>query len=125
MSLPAFSMQSPTALKKYQDDGAARTRAPRSTPPPTRSAPARSSSSKWERGKQITLEANADYWGEKPAIDQAIIVAIDDPKARARRSQDGEIDGFDLVGPGRHRAAGGRRASRSRTATRSTSSTSA
>ena len=53
----------------------------------------------WERGKQITLEANDDYWGEKPAIDQAIIVAIDDPKARADALANGEIDGFDLVGP--------------------------
>ena len=47
----------------------------------------------------MTLEANDDYWGEKPAIDQAIIVAIDDPKARADALANGEIDGFDLVGP--------------------------
>ena len=72
----------------------------------------------------MTLEANDDYWGEKPAIDQAIIVAIDDPKARADALANGEIDGFDLVGPADIRPSR-TRASRSRTATRSTSSTSA
>jgi peptide/nickel transport system substrate-binding protein len=98
MSMPAFSMQSPTALQKYQDDGAQNPRTTEySTAHPVGTGPF--TFGKWERGKQITLEANADYWGEKPAIDQAIIVAIDDPKARADALANGEIDGFDLVGP--------------------------
>ena len=98
MSMPAFSMQSPTALQKYQDDGAQNPRTTEySTAHPVGTGPF--TFGKWERGKQITLEANSDYWGEKPAIDQAIIVAIDDPKARADALANGEIDGFDLVGP--------------------------
>ena len=82
-----------------------RTRATRSTPPRTRPAPARSCSSSWERGKQITLERNDDYWGEKAKIDKAVIVAIDEPEGPRHALRNGEIDGYDLVGPGRHRAA--------------------
>ena len=96
MSMPAFSMQSPTALEK-QDDAAQNPRTTVLHRPPR--APGPFTFGKWERGKQVTLEANDDYWGEKPAIDQAIIVAIDDPKARADALANGEIDGFDLVGP--------------------------
>jgi peptide/nickel transport system substrate-binding protein len=98
MSMPAFSMQSPTALEKYQDDAAQDPRTTEySTAHPTGTGPF--TFGKWERGKQVTLDANDDYWGEKPAIDQAIVVAIDEPKARADALTNGEIDGFDLVGP--------------------------
>lgn len=98
MSLPAFSMQSPTALEKYQDDGSNNPRTTEySTAHPTGTGPFTLGS--WERGKQITLEANDDYWGEKAKIDRAVVVAIDEPKARATALTNGEIDGFDLVGP--------------------------
>lgn len=98
MSMPAFSMQSPTALQDYQDDGASNPRTTEySTAHPVGTGPFMFG--KWERGKQITLDANPDYWGQKPAIKQAVIVAIDDPKARADALANGEIDGFDLVGP--------------------------
>jgi peptide/nickel transport system substrate-binding protein len=43
--------------------------------------------------------ANQDYWGEKAKLDEVVFVAIDEPKARATALQNGEIDGFDLVGP--------------------------
>jgi len=98
MSMPAFSMQSPTALEKYQDDAAQQPRnSEYSTAHPVGTGPFTFGS--WERGKQVTLEANPDYWGDVPAIDKAVIVAIDDPKARAAALTNGEIDGFDLVGP--------------------------
>ncbi|HZJ06768.1 MAG TPA: ABC transporter substrate-binding protein [Nocardioidaceae bacterium] len=98
MSLPAFSMQSPAALEKYQDDAAADPRTTEySTARPTGTGPFTLGS--WERGKQVTLEANPDYWGEKAKVDEAIVVAIEDPKARATALMNGEIDGFDLVGP--------------------------
>ena len=98
MSMPAFSMQSPTALEKYQDDAAQNPRTTDySTGHPVGTGPFTFGS--WERGKQITLDANDNYWGQKPAIDKAIIVAIDDPKARAAALANDEIDGFDLVGP--------------------------
>ena len=98
LSLPAFGMESPTALKKYQDDSATDPRTTKySTAHPVGTGPFEFGS--WERGKQITLKKNPDYWGEKAHIDQLIFVAIADPKARATALQNGEVDGFDLVGP--------------------------
>jgi peptide/nickel transport system substrate-binding protein len=98
LSLPAFAMQSPTALKKYQDDGADDpTTTDYSTAHPTGTGPFELDS--WARGDRVTLKANPDYWGEKSKIDQLVFVAIADPKARATALENGEIDGFDLVGP--------------------------
>ena len=98
LSLPSFSMQSPAALKKYQDDASNDPRTTSySTEHPTGTGPFTFGS--WERGKQITLEKNADYWGEPAKIDRAVVVAISEPKARADALTNGEIDGFDLVGP--------------------------
>jgi peptide/nickel transport system substrate-binding protein len=98
LSLPAFAMQSPTALDKYQDDSADNpTTTDYSTAHPTGTGPFMLDS--WKRGDRVTLKANPDYWGEKATIDTLVFVAIDDPKARATALQNGEIDGFDLVGP--------------------------
>jgi peptide/nickel transport system substrate-binding protein len=98
LSLPAFSMQSPTALEEYQDDAAADPRTTEySTARPTGTGPFVLGA--WNRGENVTLERNDDYWGEAAKIDEAIVVAIEDPKARADALINGEIDGFDLVGP--------------------------
>jgi len=98
LSLPALSMQSPTALKKYQDDSASNPRTTEySTSHPTGTGPFEFES--FERGKQVTLARYDDYWGEPAKVDKAVIVAIEDPKARADALRSGEIDGFDLVGP--------------------------
>jgi len=98
MSLPAFSMQSPTALEKFQDDSKADPRTTEySTANPVGTGPFVFEA--WERGKQVTLSANDDYWGEKAKVDEIAFVAIADPKARATALENGEIDGFDLVGP--------------------------
>ncbi|CAA9373508.1 MAG: Dipeptide-binding ABC transporter, periplasmic substrate-binding component [uncultured Nocardioidaceae bacterium] len=98
LSLPAFSMQSPSALEEYQDDAAGDpTTTEYSTAHPTGTGPFTFDS--WERGDRLTLKANPDYWGETASIDSLVFVAIDDPKARATALQNDEIDGFDLVGP--------------------------
>jgi peptide/nickel transport system substrate-binding protein len=98
LSLPAFSMQSPTALEKYQDDAAENpTTTEYSTANPTGTGPFLLDS--WNRGERVTLKANPDYWGEKAKIDSLVFVAIPEPKARATALQNEEIDGFDLVGP--------------------------
>jgi peptide/nickel transport system substrate-binding protein len=98
LSLPAFSMQSPAALEEFQDDGANNPRTTEySTAEPSGTGPFKFES--WDRGQQITLVRNDDYWGEVAKIDKAIIVAIEDPKARADALRNGEIDGYDLVGP--------------------------
>ena len=91
-------MQSPTALEKYQDDAATNPRTTEySQSHPTGTGPFEFES--FERGKQVTL-AGTTTTGARPAhIDKAVIVAIEDPKARADALRNGEIDGFDLVGP--------------------------
>ena len=98
LSLPAFSMQSPTALAATQDDAAENPRNTEySTGGPVGTGPFKLEA--WNRGDNVTLVRNDDYWGEKAQLDKVIIVAIDDPKARADALIAGDIDGFDLVGP--------------------------
>ncbi|MFP5252371.1 MAG: ABC transporter substrate-binding protein [Actinomycetes bacterium] len=98
LSLPAFSMQSPAAHEEFQDDSASDPRTTEySTAHPTGTGPFQFES--WERGDRITLARFDDYWGEPAKIDEAIVVAIADAKARATALENGEIDGFDLVGP--------------------------
>ncbi len=98
MSLPAFSMQSPSALEEFQDDAGANPRTSEySTAHPTGTGPFELES--WDRGTDVTLSAYGDYWGEESSIDRAVVVSIDDPKARADALRNGDIDGYDLVGP--------------------------
>ncbi len=103
LSLPAFSMQSPTAMAEHDADGtegseddprfsAYATEHPTGTGPFTFDA--------WERGQQVTLQRNEDYWGEPATIETAIIRTIDDGNARRQALEAGEIDGYDLVAPG-------------------------
>ena len=65
LSLPAFSMQSPTALEEYQDDARRQPDAPPSTPRRTRPAPARSSSTRGTAASRSRSKRNDDYWGDK------------------------------------------------------------
>ncbi len=98
LSLPALSMQSPTALQEYQDDAASNVNTTDySTKHPTGTGPFKFES--WERGNQVTLSRNDDYWGEVAKVDTVRVVAIEDAKARATAVQQGEVDGADLIGP--------------------------
>jgi peptide/nickel transport system substrate-binding protein len=102
MTLPAFSMQSPDALTKYNADKTEGTEDdPRfseyATAHPTGTGPYLFDS--WERGQQITLKANPDYWGDKAKTPTVIVRTITDAKARVQELQAGNIDGYDLVGP--------------------------
>lgn len=102
MTLPAFSMQSPTALKQYNADDTQGTEDdPRfsayATEHPTGTGPF--VFDKWERDQQVTLKRNDTYWGDKAKVDRVIIRTISDPKARTQELQAGNIDGYDLVGP--------------------------
>lgn len=47
---------------------------------------------KWERGVNITISANADYWGEKPSIQKATFRFIEEPVTRLSALKTGEID---------------------------------
>ena len=102
MTLPAFSMQSPTALKKYNADNTSGTETdPRfseyATAHPTGTGPFVFES--WDRGQQVKLKRNDNYWGEKAKVSEVIIRTISDPKARTQELQAGNIDGYDLVAP--------------------------
>ncbi|MBK8447148.1 MAG: ABC transporter substrate-binding protein [Micropruina sp.] len=102
MTLPAFSMQSPTALKKFNADNTSGTEDdPRfseyATEHPTGTGPFVFES--WDRGQQVKLKRNDNYWGEKAKVSEVIIRTISDSKARTQELQAGNIDGYDLVAP--------------------------
>jgi peptide/nickel transport system substrate-binding protein len=103
LSLPAFSMQSPTALKKYDADNVSGTENdPRfsqyATAHPTGTGPFQFES--WERGQKVTLKRYDGYWGEKAKLDTVVIRTIADGNARLQALRNKEIDGYDLVAPG-------------------------
>ncbi len=102
MTLPAFAMQSPAALKQYNADNTTGTETdPRfssyATEHPTGTGPFLFE--KWERGQQVTLKRNDGYWGDKAKVATVIIRTISDSKARTQELQAGNVDGYDLVGP--------------------------
>ncbi len=103
MTLPAFSMQSPTAMEEYDADNTTGTVddtrfSVYATEHPTGTGPFKFE--KWERDQAVTLKANPDYWGDKAKTETVIIRTISDPRARVQELEAGSIDGFDLVGPG-------------------------
>ncbi len=53
----------------------------------------------WERGSQVTMVRNDDYWGEAAQLDELIFSVIPDGPARRQALEAGEIDGYDLVDP--------------------------
>ncbi|WP_369052238.1 ABC transporter substrate-binding protein [Kineococcus terrestris] len=53
----------------------------------------------WERGQQIRLRRNDDYWGETAKVATAVVRFIGDGTARRQALQNGDIDGYDLVAP--------------------------
>ena len=53
----------------------------------------------WERGSQLVLERNDDYWGEVAQIQNLVFVPIADGPARRQALEAGDIDGYDLVDP--------------------------
>ncbi|HEY1133315.1 MAG TPA: ABC transporter substrate-binding protein [Nocardioides sp.] len=99
MSLPAFAMQSPTALEEYQDDASESVLTTAyGTEHPTGTGPFEFAS--WNQGSgEVRLTPYGDYWGEQAKIDEVAIVEIDTARGRAEALRNGEIDGFDLVGP--------------------------
>jgi peptide/nickel transport system substrate-binding protein len=103
LSLPSFSMQSPSAMKEFDADNVSGTEDdPRfsayATEHPTGTGPF--VFEKWERGQQVTLKRFDDYWGDKAKIDKAIIRTISDGNARLQALRNGDIHGYDLVAPG-------------------------
>lgn len=102
MTLPAFAMQSPTAMQKYNaDDVQGTAKDPRfsayATEHPTGTGPFKFG--KWDRGQQVEMTRNDEYWGDKAKVSKAVVRIISDPKARTQELEAGNIDGYDLVAP--------------------------
>jgi peptide/nickel transport system substrate-binding protein len=103
LSLPSFSMQSPTAMDKY---GASKISGTADAPKmsdyalshPTGTGPFKFV--EWKNGDHITLEQNKDYWGKQGQVKKVIFRVIADATARKQALEANEIDGYDLVGPG-------------------------
>ncbi|KQC10454.1 MAG: peptide ABC transporter substrate-binding protein [Candidatus Cloacimonas sp. SDB] len=53
----------------------------------------------WVKDDHITLEANEDYWRERPNLDQLIFRVIPDPSARLLSLEVGEIHGMEYPDP--------------------------
>ena len=102
LSLPAFAMQSPTALEEYAADEIGGTEESPSLSEygaghPTGTGPYKFDA--WSPGEELTLSSYGDYWGESGQVNKIIFRVIDDPTARRQALQSGSIDGYDLVGP--------------------------
>ncbi|HEX6701411.1 MAG TPA: ABC transporter substrate-binding protein [Gaiellaceae bacterium] len=103
MVISSFSIQSPTALKKYgANQGELRngTFYPTGTyafSHPTGTGPFVFKS--WTVGEKVELVKNTKYWGKKPQIDRVIIRPIANNTARVQALQTGEINGADLIQP--------------------------
>jgi peptide/nickel transport system substrate-binding protein len=102
LSLPAFSIQSPTALEQYGadevgGDATAPVYSEYATAHPTGTGPYKFES--WTRDQELVLTGNPDYWGEQGQIQRIVFPVISDATARRQALQAGDIDGYDLVGP--------------------------
>jgi peptide/nickel transport system substrate-binding protein len=53
----------------------------------------------WVKDDHITLEANENYWRERPNIDKLIFRVIEDPSARLLALEVGEIHGMEYPNP--------------------------
>ena len=103
LSLPAFSIQSPTALEEGDADNLsgsedALTYTDYSLENPVGTGPFKFES--WDRGNgEVTIVRNDDYWGEPALLDEIIFRTIPDGNTRRQELEAGSIDGFDFVAP--------------------------
>ena len=84
----AAPIVSPTAVKKYGDDFIEH---------PVGTGPYRFV--KWDKGQQIVLERNPDYWGEPPKADKVVFKFTKENSVRASELITGAIDAMDGVDP--------------------------
>lgn len=48
--------------------------------------------SRWDRGEQVVLTSNADYWGEQPAIGELVFKVVQEDGARIVEIESGTVD---------------------------------
>ncbi len=104
IGLESFSMQSPTAMKKYGADkgrldsqGVFHAQGTYGTQHPVGTGAFKFVS--WNVGNKLVLERNDAYWGAKAHVKTVIFRPISDNAARLQALQTGEIQGYDLVEP--------------------------
>jgi peptide/nickel transport system substrate-binding protein len=103
MTLTAFSISSPEALKKYDADtvtqsGDSFTYSAYANEHPTGTGPYKFE--KYDTGSQvITLVRNEDYWGDKAKNAKIIIRTIGDEAARKQELEAGNVDIIDFPNP--------------------------
>jgi peptide/nickel transport system substrate-binding protein len=103
MAMPSFTIASPKALTEGNADDVGGTEDSPSFEGtfgyenPAGTGPFKFDS--WDRGSQLTLVRNDDYWGEPAQLERLIFTVIPDGPARRQALEAGEIDGYDLVDP--------------------------
>ena len=104
LSLPSFSIGSPTAMQKYGADqgtvdasGVFHPTGTYATQHPTGTGPFMLQS--WAIGDKLVLVRNPNYWGTPAKLSTLIFKPIADNAARLQALQNGEIQGYDLVEP--------------------------
>jgi peptide/nickel transport system substrate-binding protein len=100
LTLPAFSMVSPAALKKYKADvvtqsGDSFTYSELATKFPVGTGPFKFQSYDANAGT-TTLVRNPDYWGEKAKVAKLVIRTIEDETARRQELEAGSVDVIDF-----------------------------
>jgi peptide/nickel transport system substrate-binding protein len=102
-TLPAFSIASPEAMKKYNADtvtqnGDSFEYSAYANEHPTGTGAFTFGG--WDKGKgEITLNKNPDYWGEKAKVDKVIIKVIKDENTRKQELRAGTVQAIDFPAP--------------------------
>ncbi|NUT19508.1 MAG: ABC transporter substrate-binding protein [Hamadaea sp.] len=103
LALPAFSMQSPKALKDFEADKVGGTADNVTYPAYAQEHPVGTGPYKfvkWDHtNKAVELVANDAYYGDKAKIKTLIFKTISDLTARKQALRTGDIQGYDLVAP--------------------------
>jgi peptide/nickel transport system substrate-binding protein len=101
--LAAFSMQSPTALRRWGanqatiQNGLFRPTGTYAFRHPTGTGPYMFE--RWTTGESVVLRRNTRYWGKRPRLARIIIRPIADNTARVQALQTGEVFAMDLLAP--------------------------
>ncbi|SED97114.1 peptide/nickel transport system substrate-binding protein [Arthrobacter alpinus] len=100
LTLPAFAISSPTALKAGTADVLDQTfsanKVSKYALHPVGTGPFTFTQAK---PGSVTMTANADYWGSKGQIETLNFKTYEQPETRIAALEDGSIDGFDPVTP--------------------------
>ncbi|GAB3526038.1 ABC transporter substrate-binding protein [Arthrobacter monumenti] len=98
LTMPAFGISSPTALKAKEADVLSEKRGARKLSRyamhPVGTGPFTLES--WA-GDDVVLESYPGYWGDRGQVRKVIFTTISDPALRLEALKDGRVDGYDLV----------------------------